>query len=141
MKKENIYVEITNETERLRAIEILQNAGEVITPTCNLLKLIETPFEISFNPIRKEWTVILLIEDETKITLDELESLLNPKKSNVFIDVQEWIRENCPEVLSWVFTQKEEPECFKLLKEHLKNDYPQGTEIKISKDKIEIYHS
>jgi hypothetical protein len=143
MKKENIYVEITNETERLRAIEILQNAGEEIFEDSKLLM----PFKVKMKAVFDEnieagsnWISLNNVIGLTKITLDKLEALLTPKKSNVFTEVQEWIRENTPE-LSWVFTQKEEPECFKLLKEHLINDYPKGTEIKISKDKIEIYHS
>ena len=135
MKKENIYVEITNEQERLRAIEILYNAGEEVWICSDLLK--RNNFgNLSFHNEDKDWGYY---SGNTKITLDELEALLNAKKPNVFTEVQEWVRENTPE-LSWVFTQKEEPECFKLLKEHLKNDYPQGTEIKISKDKIEIFH-
>jgi hypothetical protein len=136
MKKENIYVEITNEQERLRAIEILYNAGEEVWICSDLLK--RNNFgNLSFHNEDKDWGYY---SGNTKITLDELEALLNAKKPNVFTEVQEWVRENTPE-LSWVFTQKEEPECFKLLKQHLKNDYPKGTEIKISKDKIEIYHS
>jgi hypothetical protein len=140
MKKENIYVEITNEQERLRAIEILQNAGEEICKDSNLFN---KGFRgvIYYNNTEMSFSVLYpYVEEKPLITLDELETLLNPKKSNVFTEVQEWVRDNTPE-LSWVFTQKEEPECFKLLKEHLKNDYPKGTEIKISKDKIEIYHS
>jgi hypothetical protein len=138
MKKENIYVEITNEQERLRAIEILQNAGESIWENSCAMKLLAEYKYLIF--AGNGWYISNNIFGRLKTTLDEFESLLNPKKSNVFTEVQEWVRDNTPE-LSWVFTQKEEPECFKLLKEHLKNDYPKGTEIKISKDKIEIYHS
>jgi uncharacterized protein (DUF1786 family) len=138
MKKENIYVEITNETERLKAIEILQNAGENIWDNCTAMKLLEN-YEyliLAFNG----WFIADNYSTRTKITLDELETLLNPKKSNVFIEVQEWIRENCPE-REYTFVNRKLPECFKRIEQHLKNDYPQGTEIKISKDKIEIYHS
>ena len=140
MRKEEIYVEITNEQERLRAIEILQNAGEYVWEYSLLNYLFKHPFNVCFKESDNEWLILRRIDDETKITLDELETLLTPNKSNVFTDVQEWIRENTPELI-WVFTQKEEPECFKNLKQHLINDYPKGTEIKISKDKIEIYHS
>jgi hypothetical protein len=136
MKKENIYVEITNEPERLRAIEILQNAGEEIWICSDFLK--RNNFgNLSFHNEDKDWGYY---SGNTKITLDELESLLNHKKSNVFTDVQEWIRENCPE-REYTFVNRKLPECFKELERHLKNDYPKGTEIKISKDKIEIYHS
>ena len=138
MKKTEIYVEITNEQERLRAIEILQNAGEYVWENSRVLKKSETGFLIFYN---NNWVLAGLKRySQTKISIDQLEVLLTPNKSNVFTDVQEWIRENTPELI-WVFTQKEEPECFKNLKQHLINDYPKGTEIKISKDKIEIYHS
>jgi hypothetical protein len=139
MKKENIYVEITNETERLRAIEILQNAGEEIRNDYT------SDFKLVMNfkyVVLSEcgWWISSLTENRTKITLDELETLLKPKKSNVFTEVQEWIRENAPEEF-FVFRQGKDPDCLVKLQQHLENDYPQGTEIKISKDKIEIYHS
>jgi hypothetical protein len=137
MKKEEIYVEITNESERLRAIEILKNAGEKIWGKSYLLQVFNSKFDMTFNS--GSWCFLNKIDDETKITLDELEALLNPKKSNVFIEVQEWIRENRPNS-SFTF-KNQQPECMTRLEQHLKNDYPKGTEIKISKDKIEIYHS
>jgi hypothetical protein len=140
MKKTEIYVEITNEKERLRAIEILQNAGEEIYKGSGLNNLFKHPFNVAFLESDNEWLILRRIDDETKITLDELEALLTPKKSNVFTDVQEWIRENMPNV-TYTFQQNGTPECMKRLEMHLKNDYPKGTEIKISKDKIEIYHS
>jgi hypothetical protein len=138
MKKENIYVEITNETERLRAIEILQNAGEVISKNDKQLRPIKW---FKYLVLKNEgWFVSISHIDKTKITLDELEALLNPKKSNVFTDVQEWIRENYPE-REYTFVNRKLPGCFKRLEVNLINDYPKGTTIKISKDKIEIYHS
>ena len=89
----------------------------------------------------KDWWIQREKETQyTQITLDELEALLNPKKSNVFTEVQEWIRKHdfgC----TYTITQEEDVDCFKRLQQHLINDYPKGTEIKISKDKIEIYHS
>lgn len=118
MKKEEIYVEITNESERLRAIEILQNAGEEIWKDSYLLHFFDSKFNITFN--NGSWCLLNKIDDETQISLNELEALLNPKKSNVEIGLLE---------------------CLKQVQQHLENDYPQGTEIKISKDKIEIYHS
>jgi len=118
MKKEEIYVEITNEIERLRAIEILQNAGEVISKNDKQLRPIKW---FKYLVLKNEgWFVSISHIDKTKITLDELESLLNPKKSNIELGLLE---------------------CLKQVQQHLINDYPQGTEIKISKDKIEIYHS
>jgi hypothetical protein len=114
MKKENIYVEITNENERLRAIEILQNAGEEIWGGSRILINSQIGRLIFFN---NNWVLVYLNDDETKITLDELEALLNPKKSNVSMGLLE---------------------CLKQVQQHLKNDYPKGTEIKISKDEILI---
>jgi hypothetical protein len=138
MKKENIYVEITNETERLKAIEILQNAWEEIWGESCAMKLLANYKYLTF--ASNGWYISNNIFGRAPITLDELEALLNPKKSNVFIEVQEWIRENSPE-REYTFVNRKLPECFKRIEQHLKNDYPQGTEIKISKDKIEIYHS
>ena len=135
MKKEEIYVEITNEQERLRAIEILQNAGEIISKNDKKLMPI-TGFK--YLVLKNEgWFVSCGCIDKTKITLDQLETLLNPKKSNVFTEVQEWIRENLPNV-TYTFQGKETPDCFKRLEQHLKNDYPKGTEIKISANEILI---
>jgi hypothetical protein len=139
MKKENIYVEITNETERLRAINILQNTKGIIWEGSTITNIGSTG---KLTCDYEEWNLPNLNckLDKTKITLDELEALLNPKKSNVFTDVQEWIRENMSNV-TYTFQGNETPDCFKRLEQHLINDYPKGTEIKISKDKIEIYHS
>jgi hypothetical protein len=78
MKKENIYVEITNETERLRAIEILQNAGEEIWENTCAMKLISNYKYLLLAD--NGWYISNNIFDRIKITLDELESLLNPKK-------------------------------------------------------------
>jgi hypothetical protein len=118
MKKENIYVEITNETERLRAIEILQNAGEEIWENSCAMKLLANYKYLLL--ACNGWYISNNLLGRLEITLDELEALLNPKKSNVEIGLLE---------------------CLKQVQQHLINDYPKGTEIKISKDKIEIYHS
>lgn len=119
MKKHEIYVEITNEQERLRAIEILQNAGEEILSRSNLFEVVSKG---KLNCHCEKWNMPTFDYpmSKSKITLDELEALLNPKKSNVEIGLLE---------------------CLKQVQQHLINDYPKGTEIKISKDKIEIYHS
>jgi hypothetical protein len=55
----------------------------------------------------------------------------------VFIDVQEWIRENAP-MDFFIFRQGKDPDCIVKLQQHLKNDYPKGTEIKISANEILI---
>jgi hypothetical protein len=138
MKKENIYVEITNEQERLRAIEILQNAGEEIWENSCAMKLVANYRYLLL--ACNGWYISNNIFGRSEITLDELEALLNPKKSNVFIEVQEWIKENAP-MDFFTFRQGKDPDCIVKLQQHLENDYPKGTEIKISKDKIEIYHS
>jgi hypothetical protein len=117
MKKEEIYVEITNESERLRAIEILQNAGEEVFKESILNDLFERSFVIAFKESDNEWMRMRIIDDEAKITLDELEALLNPKKSNVEIGLLE---------------------CLKQVQQHLINEYPKGTEIKISANEILI---
>ena len=142
MKKEEIYVEITNETERLRLINILQNAGEEIWEDSELLMLFEVKMKAVFDEnieAGSNWLSFNNVIGLTKITLDEFESLLNPKKSNVFTEVQEWIRENCPDKQIVFSNNQNHP--LRRLESHLINDYPQGTEIKINKDKIEIYHS
>ena len=137
MKKEEIYVEITNEQERLRAIEILQNAREEIWEDSSATTVIGKYKYLKFTT--DGWWIGTSPNDRSKITLDELKALLTPKKSNVFTDVQEWIRDNFPHD---EFTIKQDtPECIERLKQHLINDYPKGTEIKISANKIEIYHS
>lgn len=133
MKKGEIYVEITNEGERLRAIEILKNAGEKLGDT----ELLQGYAILKQCHIFKDWFIGFKTEELTKITLDQLEALLKPKQSNLFVEVQEWIRENRPN-FTITFLQDENPECFDKLKEHLQNDYPKGTEIKISANEILI---
>ena len=139
MKKEEIYVEITNEQERLRAIEILENAGEEIFEYSSLFEKFNFNKKLVFDEnieMGNNW-LITQNTNKTKITLDQLKSLLNLKQSNLFIEVQEWIRENRPN-FTITFMQDENPECFNKLKEHLQNDYPKGTEIKISANEILI---
>jgi len=138
MKKENIYVEITNETERLRAIEILQNAGEEIK------NYYHSDFELllcyKYLVLSESgWWISCFKDNLTKITLDELETLLNPKKSNVFIEVQELIKEHFPD--KELIVSNTNDDCLNRLEQHLIDYYPKGTKVKISKDKIEIYHS
>jgi hypothetical protein len=137
MKKENIYVEITNEQERLRAIEILQNAGEEIYVNANFIK---TGFKdtITFSLDIKQWGNFFR-HGKIKITLDELEALLNPNKSNVFTEVQELIKQHFPD--KELIVSNTNDDCLKRLEQHLIDCYPKGTKVKISKDKIEIYHS
>lgn len=139
MKKGEIYVEITNEQERLRAIKILENAGEEIFEYSSLFEKFNFNKKLVFDENIEFGNNWLMTQNtnKTKITLDQLETLLKPKQSNLFIEVQEWIRENRPN-FTITFMQDENPECFNKLKEHLQNDYPKGTEIKISANEILI---
>ena len=76
MKKHEIYVEITNEQERLKAIEILEKAGERIW---NGSKLYSKGVKglMSFN--YKCWGIFNLdFSQRTKITLEQLEEMLMP---------------------------------------------------------------
>jgi hypothetical protein len=72
MRKEEIYVEINNEAEQMRAIEILQKAGEKIG-------------DVDFNSFCYKlilsddltWWVCVHANNKTQITLDQLDQLLN----------------------------------------------------------------
>lgn len=75
MKKEEIYVKIDSEEKRLRAIEILENAGERIPE--NVSKHIDSNF--CFLSFLECWIVANYnFGNKTEITLDELEQLLEP---------------------------------------------------------------
>jgi len=77
MKKENIYVTIDCEEKRLRAIEIIEKAGEEIYEDSGLLKV----FSIGNLYFAKEthtWCYVYGFLEETEITLDQLEELLLP---------------------------------------------------------------
>ena len=82
MKKEEIYVVIDSEEKRLRAIQILTDAGETIFWQSYLLT--ENPLNKNLEINNGEW---LLSRDEDEdilskkeITLDQLEQLINPKQ-------------------------------------------------------------
>jgi hypothetical protein len=92
MKKHEIYVEITNEQERLRAIEILEKAGEKIKDNSWLLKCGDFK-HLSFAD--KKWGYLGSYE-KTKITLDQLEQMLMPKKENPLFVAQRYIIDNFP---------------------------------------------
>ena len=78
MKKEEIYVVIDSEEKRLRAIQILTDAGETIFDTSSLLNEFPGKMILRFNG--KNWWITLDSDDKTEITLDQLEQLLNPKQ-------------------------------------------------------------
>jgi hypothetical protein len=101
MKKHEIYVEITNEQERLRAIEILEKAWERIW---NGSKLYSKGVKglMSFN--YKYWGIFNLdLSQRTKITLEQLEEMLIPKSiigtqsNNPLFIAQRYIIDNYPE--------------------------------------------
>jgi hypothetical protein len=96
MNKSEIYVEITNEQERLRAIEILEKAGESIYSSCCLKK------EHTFGKLTMyhdgEWICSFNFSaKKTKITLDQLEEMLIPKSNNPLFVAQRYIIDNFPE--------------------------------------------
>jgi hypothetical protein len=96
MKKHQIYVEITNEQERLRAIEILEKAGERVYPRCFLKE------KNGFGKLTRyhdgEWIYSCnLSAKKTKITLDQLEQLLIPKFENPLFIAQRYIIDNFPQ--------------------------------------------
>jgi hypothetical protein len=93
MNKSEIYVEITNEQERLRAIEILEKAGESIWwhssamqvgIDCRYLKMVEGDWLIS------------VYKKQHQITLEQLEEMLMPKSGNPLFIAQRYIIDNFP---------------------------------------------
>jgi hypothetical protein len=76
MKKEHIYVVIDSESKRLRALQILSDAGENIGCINFNERYKYLTFDTSY-----EWnTFSFTYTSSAKITLDELEELLNPKE-------------------------------------------------------------
>ena len=77
MKKEQVYVTIDSEEKRLKAIEILEKAGEEIFEESILYKCVDN----HYNRLRINsdgiWTLFCAIND-TEISLDQLEALLIP---------------------------------------------------------------
>jgi hypothetical protein len=78
MKKEEIYVVIDSEEKRLRAIQILTDAGEKIWKDSCIFEIYSKPFILAND--NTEWLVMIKIDNEKEITLDQLEQLLNPKQ-------------------------------------------------------------
>lgn len=82
MKKEEIYVVIDSEKKRLRAIQILIDAGEDILKHSELLS--ENPNNKNLEINVGEWMLSSDNDEDilskTEITLDQLEELLNPKQ-------------------------------------------------------------
>jgi hypothetical protein len=95
MKKHEIYVEITNEKERLRAIEILKKSGEMIYARCSLKG------KNNFGKLTMyhdgEWICSCnLSAKKTEITLEQLEEMLIPKSENPLFVAQRYIIDNFP---------------------------------------------
>jgi hypothetical protein len=79
MKKEQIYVEITSEQERLKAIDILEKAGEKIYHKSSIFDSFCWSLNFKFVENDNEWIGNSYTDKtKTKITLSELEQLLTP---------------------------------------------------------------
>jgi hypothetical protein len=79
MKKEEIYVVIDSEEKRLRAIQILSDAGEKIWEASCIFEIYSEPFILAMSE-NKEWCAMIRIDDEINISLDQLEQMLLPKQ-------------------------------------------------------------
>jgi hypothetical protein len=85
MKKNEIYVVIDSEEKRLRAIQILSDAGENIWNNTDLIgngttvltQTYITPIILVFY---KGWYCIKTVGNKQEITLDQLEQMLSPKQ-------------------------------------------------------------
>jgi hypothetical protein len=90
MNKQEIYVEITNEKERLRAIEILKKSGEKRGEL-----ILSVDFQILyFNSLAEQWIIGSYRNNKTKITLDQLEEMLIPKSEMKKQTAVEWLVAN-----------------------------------------------
>lgn len=76
MKKEEIYVVIDSEEKRLRAIQILTDAKEVIYKNSMLFQSDIKNFKLLH--FTTNWALSPFIVTKTEITLDQLQQLLNP---------------------------------------------------------------
>jgi hypothetical protein len=101
MNKSEIYVEITNEQERLRAIEILEKAGERIW---DYPKSMEINIDCSYLVCCEDGDWLISPRKRThQITLDQLEEMLMPKSiigtqsNNPILIAQRYIIDNFPE--------------------------------------------
>jgi hypothetical protein len=84
MKKNEIYVVIDSEEKRQKALQILSDANEKISNHSVLKIKFFSTFFLTLAPQSKEWCSLGVLykydieQDKTKITLEELESILNP---------------------------------------------------------------
>jgi hypothetical protein len=94
MKKEEVYVVIDSEEKRLRAIQILSDAGEKIWEDSCLFEIYSEPFILAMSK-NKEWCVMIRIDDEINISLDQLEQILSPiKEVGMSLDALKLIAES-----------------------------------------------
>jgi hypothetical protein len=95
MKKHEIYVEITNEQERLRAIEILEKSGERIWDYPNAM---EINIDCRYLVFCEDGDWLISPRKRThQITLNQLEEMLMPKKENPLFVAQRYIIDNFPD--------------------------------------------
>jgi hypothetical protein len=93
MKKEEIYVVIDSEEKRLRAIQILSDAGENITNESVLLnEFYNVPMSLCFD---LGWYCIKMKAHRQEISLDQLDQMLNPiKEVGMSLDALKLIAES-----------------------------------------------
>jgi hypothetical protein len=93
MKKEEIYVVIDSEEKRNRAIQILSDAGEIITNESVLLnEFYNVPMSLCFD---LGWYCIKMKAHRQEITLNQLEQMLNPiKEVGMSLDALKLIAES-----------------------------------------------
>lgn len=77
MKKEDVFVRIDSEEKRLRAIQILTDAGEKIWSWSALLKEDSVDF-LLVDKIENDWFLAPNNDARTEITLNQLDQLLIP---------------------------------------------------------------
>jgi hypothetical protein len=105
MKKEQIYVVIDSEEKRLRAIQILSDAGEEIFSMSGMLQKNDKEFTIDY--ILGSWTRNANKEKKTEISLDQLEQLLNPQYvvKEIALPLEELQKQ--AELLGWKLVKEE----------------------------------
>lgn len=91
MKKEEIYVEINNEAEQKRAIEILTKAGEGIGD-------VNLTYRYKYLKLDETWFVGCVNDNLTEITLDQLEQMLTHTIDNEIESFKERMKEKGFEV-------------------------------------------
>jgi hypothetical protein len=78
MIKEEIYVVIDSEMKRQKALYILSNANEKVFDNSFLKSNFFTTFFLALDSVSEKWRSLGVRPRKTKITLEELEAILNP---------------------------------------------------------------